>query len=396
MKAIGLLMAAGLAVGAASMASAAEIKGDATNTMNTVAGLFKPFWTSDITDRETVFFFQRKEGEQAWASLLFAPDKILSVRSASGATTYEDGKDFAIDKENGVLRLVPGSRIPFKTPGEMYPPAGSNLPKYGHKRGDSATCLIFGEGHFFHDLQVDVTYTHAPNMWKGPVPVFQGTNMPGVLGKLKRKQPITVCAAGDSITAGYNATKSTGAPPFQPCYPELVALGLEKAYGVPVTFKNFAVGVWTSDQGLAAIDRVANEKPDLVIVAFGMNDTGKPAAKFAANIRAIMEKIRIAVPDADFVLVAPMLANAEWHAPSMASFPLFRDALSGLCGKGVVLADVTSVWTELLKRKTFHDLTGNGVNHPNDFGHRVYAQVILTLLVPGDLAAGVRERPVGQ
>jgi len=28
-------------------------------------------------------------------------------------------------------------------------------------------------------------------------------------------------------------------------------------------------------------------------------------------------------------------------------------------------------------RKTHHDLTGNGINHPNDFGHRLYAQVIL-------------------
>jgi hypothetical protein len=27
---------------------------------------------------------------------------------------------------------------------------------------------------------------------------------------------------------------------------------------------------------------------------------------------------------------------------------------------------------------------GNGINHPNDFGHRVYAQVILALLVGGE------------
>ena len=26
--------------------------------------------------------------------------------------------------------------------------------------------------------------------------------------------------------------------------------------------------------------------------------------------------------------------------------------------------------------------TGNGVNHPNDFGHRVYAQVLSALLIP--------------
>ena len=36
-----------------------------------------------------------------------------------------------------------------------------------------------------------------------------------------------------------------------------------------------------------------------------------------------------------------------------------------------VLADMTSIWEALLKRKTFYDLTGNGVNHPNDFGHCV-------------------------
>ncbi|MEC8800536.1 MAG: hypothetical protein VXX55_07230 [Planctomycetota bacterium] len=32
-------------------------------------------------------------------------------------------------------------------------------------------------------------------------------------------------------------------------------------------------------------------------------------------------------------------------------------------------------------KKTW-DLTGNGVNHPNDFGHRVYAQVRCELLKP--------------
>jgi len=34
----------------------------------------------------------------------------------------------------------------------------------------------------------------------------------------------------------------------------------------------------------------------------------------------------------------------------------------------------------LLERKSVYDLTGNGINHPNDFGHRVYAQTILDQL----------------
>ena len=45
------------------------------------------------------------------------------------------------------------------------------------------------------------------------------------------------------------------------------------------------------------------------------------------------------------------------------------------------MADLTTLWGELLERKRDCDLTGNGVNHPNDFGHRVYAQAILGLLI---------------
>ena len=48
---------------------------------------------------------------------------------------------------------------------------------------------------------------------------------------------------------------------------------------------------------------------------------------------------------------------------------------------GIALADVSSVWQEILKSKTYLDFTGNGVNHPNDFGHRVYAEVILASLI---------------
>ena len=65
----------------------------------------------------------------------------------------------------------------------------------------------------------------------------------------------------------------------------------------------------------------------------------------------------------------------------MMPFPKYRDELAKLCEPGVALADMTSVWDECLKRKKDWDLTGNGVNHPNDFGHRMYAQVLSTLLV---------------
>ena len=116
-------------------------------------------------------------------------------------------------------------------------------------------------------------------------------------------------------------------------------------------------------------------------MAFGMNDAGyATAADFAANIAGIVADARRAVPDAEFVLVSPMLPNPEWHYPVMARFAEYRDALAPQCGAGVALADVTTVWRDLLARKSVHDVTGNGVNHPNDFGHRVYAGVVLATI----------------
>jgi hypothetical protein len=95
----------------------------------------------------------------------------------------------------------------------------------------------------------------------------------------------------------------------------------------------------------------------------------------------MVEAVRHSLPDAEFILVATMLGNSNWTALRHERFPEYRDALKELSGPGIALADLTSVWAELLKHKQDWDLTGNGVNHPNDFGHRVYAQVLASLLI---------------
>ena len=96
----------------------------------------------------------------------------------------------------------------------------------------------------------------------------------------------------------------------------------------------------------------------------------------------VVEAVRQAAPDTEFILIATMLGNRDWTTLHHELFPQYRDALAELCRDGVVLADMTSVWEEFLKQKQDWDLTGNGVNHPNDFGHRIYAQVLSALLIP--------------
>ncbi|HVJ67352.1 MAG TPA: SGNH/GDSL hydrolase family protein, partial [Caulifigura sp.] len=223
--------------------------------------------------------------------------------------------------------------------------------------------------------------------WDGPRPESAREQLPRLTARLKAKQPVHILVAGDSISAGGNASKVTNASPGCPAFPELVAGALQRATGSEVSLTNVAVGGWTSDQGLkqAQDDRPAKAKqPDLVIIAFGMNDVGRrDVARYRENIKGIMAEVRKDAPEAEFLLVATMLGNREWFLP-MEQFPIYRDALLELQGPGVAVADLTAMWEALEKRKSFYDLTGNGVNHPNDFGHLVYGQVIFARLNPAE------------
>jgi lysophospholipase L1-like esterase len=173
-----------------------------------------------------------------------------------------------------------------------------------------------------------------------------------------------------------------GAPPFMPAYPDLVAEQLRATYGGEVELVNRAVGGWAVPNGLTDLENLIAANPDLVVIAYGMNDVGRRDPEdYQKGIQQMIARIKAARPEAEIILVATMLGNEQWAHTPREMFTKYRDALSALCEQGVALADLTSVWTEMLRRKRDCDLTGNGVNHPSDFGHRVYASALLSLLI---------------
>jgi acyl-CoA thioesterase-1 len=318
----------------------------------------EPFWTSTVMRGESLMFVEGSGGE--WGSLLFPVDRLLSLTSSTGEVTYEEGRDYLCDAASGRLRRLTGSRVPLIAREEL-------------------ARLIAAGDDAFHRRQVAATYGHAAGLWRSPMPSVSGGPLPRTQARLRSSKPLTICLTGDSISEGYNASGFLGVPPYQPAYGALVAAGLEQAFGgPPVTFHNLAIAGWTADHGWADAARVAALTPDLVIVAYGMNDACyADAVSFGANILGIVNEIRSSAPDAEFVLVSPMLPTPACDFVVPDRFPAYRDALANLSGPGMALADMTTLWLELLKRKSPYDLSGNGLNHPNDFGHRLYAQTIL-------------------
>jgi len=341
----------------------------------------QPFWIGDTMQGESILFIKSNDGTTARGELLFPPLKILSVRNSNGDVTYEEGRDYLWKAGSRRIDIPAGSRIVTKTPADLRRPAKSQKYELTHRDGNGE--IFFGSLLEYHDMQTCVTYTHEPDLWKAMPPKFDAERLPRTLEKLRTKQPVTMLLLGDSISAGCNASGWAKGTPYQPPFAGLVEKHLAATFGGDVSVKNLSIGGKSTEWAVTVTDDVIAAKPDVVLLAFGMNDSaGRPKAEYKNYIEQTINKIREKRPETEFILIASMLGNKDWVRLDQGLFPQYRDALAELCGPGIALADLTSIWTELLKSKQDWDLTGNGVNHPNDFGHRVYAQVITSLLLP--------------
>lgn len=331
-------------------------------------------------EREGAMFIRAGGAATADAPLLFAADAIREVRMADGNTVFEEGRDYVLAPDRRTIRLTAETRIPWREEASLYPAKGRPH-AMAHKRQEPEVCLLFSEGSFFHDQQIQVTYSHSEG-WAGALPGGASPLLPKTRRRLAGRQPMIVAVGGDSIAAGYNASSTIGAAPWMPAFPAAFTACLESETGAPVHLVNRAVGGWNSEQGLDDLPALLETDPDLVILAYGMNDVSQtPPELFRGRMQTMIERVQAGRPGAEIVLVAPMVGNPFWVCTPAERFPVFRDMLAALTGPGVALADLTQLWMDLLRRKRYLDLSGNGVNHPNDFGHRLYTQILLNLLI---------------
>lgn len=338
----------------------------------------KPFWKTDTIFDEILLVI--RDGENTGVGhLLFDADAILSVRSADLKQQFEPGVDFTYEDNN--LVRTGASRIPFLWRDSLI--YRQSKPGWSMEGKVPGTFILFSESTFFRSKQLSVTYTRKKSSyWVGPVPKFVQDDLPNTIRRLRKAKPIKLVFFGNSIATGANSSDFQHQSPYMPSWPELVAYGLRKTYSGTVNFSNKSVGGKTSAWGR---DNVSNavlpENPDLVVIAFGMNDGtfNIPPGEFMQNIREIMDTVARKNKDAEFILVAPMLANPQAIQSQIQAS--YKPVLEALMRKGVVVADLTGVTEELLKFKNYQDITGNNVNHPNDYLARWYAQVILSFLI---------------
>lgn len=333
-----------------------------------------PLWEGDCVYNETVMFVAEDK-----VPLLYKPDEIISVMSYDLKTEYAQGVDYLF--EDGMFVRTKNSRIPMFTEEEYYPENpvegtyfGSAVE--GHKN------IYFGEGATFFSRQVHVTYKHSDN-WNGFLP-GKTVKFKNFIEKLSNNEPIKILFYGDSITTGVCSSKAINSEPFADCWAEMVVKSLEKYFdNHKIEYVNTAVGGFNSDMGIMNLQsKVIDIKPDFMFLGFGMNDGWLPPDEYKLKIKTMIDALLKECPDCEVAVISTMLPHFR-VAGFYCAQEKQEEALYSLAREysNVDVIPVTSMHKEILKKKRYYDMTGNNVNHPNDFLARVYAQTIIRVLL---------------
>ncbi len=343
----------------------------------TLEAYMQPVWQGDIVYNETLMFVEDENGNVPPAPLLYKPDEVISLRSFDLATEYVPGEDYTVDG-NGCIVLTENSRIVKWSYAEYYPPEAIPSRTFDKTGGGY---LSFGEGDTYYKTQVAVTYRHS-DAWEGDFPVYKGDKLEKTMAKLKNGENLTIVYYGDSITTGANSSNTQA--PFAPIWTQLVTQTLAAEFSNPnITEINTAVGGTNAEWGVDNLkERVIAYNPDLVVIAFGMNNAGTAPVVYACQINKMINEVRKTNKAAEFILVSPMQPNKEAKGfyGNQKKFECVLENIACL-RDGVTVAPVWSMHSYLLEHKRYYDMTGNNVNHPNDFLARVYAQTVAVLLI---------------
>ena len=384
-----------------STSETAKLQTVETYTSDVLEKYLNPMWqTNEMYDEGGVVV-----GETGEIRLLRKPVKnSVIVRSVHFEETYREGIDYIVDGQ--MIRRIATGNLPYFKYDEYYfdePYGGAQLecdPNKAEIDYEGVKYLYYSEGSLGVKNYLMITYkTNDPYTQFIPQGDASAQNF---IDKLKSEDNLTIMFYGDSITAGCCASSTSFGGyenPYLPRWCDLVCEWLTKTYKANVTCLNKAQGGWTTKQGLDNFDKGEDGKGenrvapyvndiDLMVIAFGANDPQLLREGYKGQITGMMDKYLAARPDGSILLVSPFVFNQQtsnWYL-NQRNFEGYLEEIkaeyaeNGTSDK-ISVAKVYSFSNGICETgKRNRDYLGNNINHPNDFGVRMYAQVVLKTL----------------
>ena len=345
---------------------------------------------------EEVVTFMGKDDK---APLIYVPkrDGKFVLTDYKKTKTYVYGKDYEV--RDGKIVIL-SDEIPYFEKDEFYRKTpdrigvGVNPEKLAFPDGEERY-FVFGD---ISRNAVRISYDREPTPTKADelFAVPEDPTCKKFLKLLNSGKSAKILYYGDSITEGADASAYCRKLPYSDMWPILVYEFLKRYSGnEKLVYENTAVGGKDSVWGLENFDKnVISRSPDMLVLAFGMNDGGKSVEQFKELAEKMIIETRKTLPETEIMLVATSVPNPQsrWYGSQCEFIEADRELQKKY---GVALLDMTSLTIDLYGDDgiiRYRDFTDNNVNHPNDFGVRIYAQAFLGRLLGKDYVSFFNKR----
>ena len=201
---------------------------------------------------------------------------------------------------------------------------------------------------------------------------------------------VTIVAFGDSVTHG---CFGLGEFDYENVYHVLLKKKiLELKNYVPINVINSGIsGTCASDSLLRMEKQVFSHNPDLIIVAFGLNDINGSLEEYISSLEKIFTECNRRGVETIFMTPNMMCTYTSEETPKeyietakrLAGYQTsgrmdeYIDSARKLAYKmGIKVADCYSVWKEMSKTEDTTRLLSNRINHPTREMHKLFADKI--------------------
>lgn len=322
-----------------------------------------------------------------WNSLRFkdVTKGTLSITDVSGSRVYIEGVDYEVNYLEGKIRRLEGSSIPDFSKNSAY---GAEIKSLDLDKITDYSTYHVANFSVYARYRFDTPSNDTYDKVLSEINTSNEAVFPKkIIEKIENGDDIIIGVIGDSISTGCEATPGNE-------YFTLLAGHLEKQGKGKVEVVNVAIGGRSSDSGVGQAETLFTtldgKTPDLVTIAFGMNDqnslTDVPwtsPEQFVKNIDATIKKIEaLAEEMPEIVLITAMPANPIWNYTSGKWYEL-GDALREYAKENnYSLADAGAFFqSELDHGQTYEELITSLINHPGNYGHNLYYLALKSLFV---------------
>ncbi len=353
-------------------------------------------WEGNTVYHETAIIYK----DRYEIELMYPISNIVSVRSYDLQTYYVEGYDFEVNAE-GNLVILPASRIKMAD----FGPTFTVTDETDYWKSDDANIGIteYSDATSAKNTIV-ITYEHDDD-WTGTKQTSVEDEL-DVFQKLRNGEDVHIVFFGDSMTSGWSAsggktdvytadndgtTTSSGVyfAPYAPNWMTMFIEGLKEEYpDANITWENLSLGGKTSAWGLANFEArynlLKNKDIDLFLIGWGINDNGSnyTVAQYKTSQKAIIDAVRAKCSDVSVLLYGANCTNLYSNMYEKDILLGYETANKEIAATydNVAANNLTSIFMEINERKLAGDLLGNNLNHANDFGCRIYAQVMLSAM----------------